>query len=75
MQLSQNSFRAGRALETNPVMRSIAKRALLTRSAAAKRHCRLSRQVPLFAISVLQNNVALYAQWTIRANRDSYCFF
>jgi len=73
--LSQYSFRTGSTLEANPIMGSIAERALFTRSATAKRYRRFSRQVPLFAIGIFQNDVALDTQWTVRANRYSYCFF
>jgi hypothetical protein len=73
--LSKNLSRAGRALKAHAIMRSIAERTLLARTAPAQRNCRLTRQIPLLAVSICQQNVAFHPQRTIGANCNLYCFF
>jgi hypothetical protein len=73
--LSKNLSRAGRALKTHAIMRSIAERTLLARAAPAQRNCRLPRQVPLLTISICQQNVAFHPQRPVGANCNLYCFF
>lgn len=67
--------RTGRALKTHLVMRPIAKRAILARSTTAKRDRRFARQIPLLAIRIGQHNMAFYAQRTVAAHSNFYCFF
>jgi hypothetical protein len=67
--------RAGRALEAHLIMRTIAERAILARSATAKRNRRLACQVPLFAIRIRQHNMAFHPQRTVGTNCNLYCFF
>jgi hypothetical protein len=56
-------------------MCSITKRPLLAQPATTQTDRRLARQVPLFTISILQDDVTLYAQRAIGPHRYMNCFF
>ena len=71
--LTRKVSRTSHALPVLPCMRAITERPLLAQAAATKADGRLPSQVPLFSVSVFQNNVAFHPQWAIGLYRDVYC--